>query len=283
MLVDSSFQVENGIGGGACPAGGVPPFQPELIAGTLNNSAGAYSPMDIHITRNDGEQEITGFSSQLPPGLTANLSGIPFCSEAEIALARTQDRRAGGSRTRRVPRRAKSGIPSSAPASASCSPTPPARCTWRARSKARRSRSSSITSREGRPVRPRDRRRAPAADINPETAAVSIPAGAADQIPHIINGIVDPRPRHPRLHRPQQLHDQPHQLRPANLLRDGHRRRRGPHEPRGQQPVTTNDPFQPANCQSLKFKPKFKVSTSGKTSKADGASLTAKLTYPTAP
>ena len=27
-------------------------------------------------------------------------------------------------------------------------------------------------------------------DINPETAAVSIPAGAADQIPHIIKGIV---------------------------------------------------------------------------------------------
>ena len=68
LLVSSSFQIENGIGGGPCPAGGVPPFHPGLIAGTLNNSAGSYSPMDIHITRNDGEQEITRFSSILPPG-----------------------------------------------------------------------------------------------------------------------------------------------------------------------------------------------------------------------
>ena len=37
---------------------------------------------------NGGEQEITGFASQLPPGLTGNLSGVQECSEADIALAR---------------------------------------------------------------------------------------------------------------------------------------------------------------------------------------------------
>ena len=41
-------------------------------------------------------------------------------------------------------------------------------------------------------------------------------------------------------------------------------------------------PFQVTNCALLGFKPGFKVSTSGKTSKADGASLTVKLTYPKA-
>ena len=89
LAVDSPpFAVEDGIGGGRCPADGVPPFHPALIAGTLNNSAGSYSSMDIHITRADGEQEITRFSSLLPPGLTANLSGIPFCTEADIETAR---------------------------------------------------------------------------------------------------------------------------------------------------------------------------------------------------
>jgi hypothetical protein len=39
--------------------------------------------------------------------------------------------------------------------------------------------------------------------------------------------------------------------------------------------------FQVGSCQSLKFQPNFKVSTSGTTSKADGASLTAKIVYPT--
>jgi hypothetical protein len=39
--------------------------------------------------------------------------------------------------------------------------------------------------------------------------------------------------------------------------------------------------FQVTNCQALGFKPNFTVSTSGKTSKANGASLDAKVTYPT--
>jgi hypothetical protein len=41
-------------------------------------------------------------------------------------------------------------------------------------------------------------------------------------------------------------------------------------------------PFQVGECRSLAFAPKFTVSTSGKTSKAHGASLTAKLSYPAA-
>jgi hypothetical protein len=39
-------------------------------------------------------------------------------------------------------------------------------------------------------------------------------------------------------------------------------------------------PFQVTNCASLKFEPKFAVSTSGKTSRADGASLHVNLSYP---
>jgi hypothetical protein len=40
--------------------------------------------------------------------------------------------------------------------------------------------------------------------------------------------------------------------------------------------------FQAANCATLAFKPAFKVSTSGKTSRSRGASLHVKLTYPRA-
>ena len=79
----SSFEITRGVGGGACPSGGVPPFDPQVISGTLSNVAGAYCPFYLRITRNDGEQEITRFSTVLPPGLTGNLSGIPFCPEAD--------------------------------------------------------------------------------------------------------------------------------------------------------------------------------------------------------
>ena len=69
-LTDTSppFQITSGFDGGACPAGGVPPFHPSFSAGTLDNNAGSYSPLEVRIIRDDGEQEITGFSSQLPPG-----------------------------------------------------------------------------------------------------------------------------------------------------------------------------------------------------------------------
>jgi hypothetical protein len=47
--------------------------------------------------------------------------------------------------------------------------------------------------------------------------------------------------------------------------------------------VTATSAFQTADCSSLKFSPTFKVSTSARTSKASGESLTAKLSYPEAP
>jgi hypothetical protein len=40
--------------------------------------------------------------------------------------------------------------------------------------------------------------------------------------------------------------------------------------------------FQVTNCAALKFQPKFTVATSGKTSRADGASLDARVTFPSA-
>ncbi len=42
-------------------------------------------------------------------------------------------------------------------------------------------------------------------------------------------------------------------------------------------------PFQATNCAALAFAPKLAASTSAKTSRANGASLTVKLTYPSAP
>ena len=54
-----------------------------------------------------------------------------------------------------------------------------------------------------------------------------------------------------------------------------------PSNPADGVPVAATAPFQAADCSSLAFKPKFSASTSGKTSRADGASLHVNLTYPT--
>ncbi len=86
----SIFLINTGVDGGPCPSGGSSPFAPGLLAGSLNPTAAAQTPFDLRMTRTDADQEITSYSATLPPGLLANLRGIPFCSEAAIDAARAR-------------------------------------------------------------------------------------------------------------------------------------------------------------------------------------------------
>jgi hypothetical protein len=81
------FPIRRGEAGGPCPEGGIPPFRPELMAGSINSAAGAYTPFYLRMTRTDAEQEITSYSASFPPGLLAKLAGVSRCSDAAIATA----------------------------------------------------------------------------------------------------------------------------------------------------------------------------------------------------
>jgi hypothetical protein len=83
----SEFTLDQGVGGGACPGSGPPPFSPNALDGSVNSNAGSYSPYYLRLTRADTEQEITSYSAVLPPGLTGKLTGVPYCSDAAIAAA----------------------------------------------------------------------------------------------------------------------------------------------------------------------------------------------------
>lgn len=80
--------IETGIERGPCPSGATPPFHPEVSAGGVNSNVNSYTPYFVHISRTDGEQEITSYSLVLPKGITGKLAGIPDCSDAAIAAAR---------------------------------------------------------------------------------------------------------------------------------------------------------------------------------------------------
>lgn len=79
--------VTRGVGAGACPSGGIPGFEPTFEAGSNNNNAGSYSPFYMRLTRKDGEQDMTKFSSILPPGVLGNLSGVAKCPDSALAIA----------------------------------------------------------------------------------------------------------------------------------------------------------------------------------------------------
>ena len=57
----------------------------------------------MRITRSDGEQDITRFSSVLPPGVLGRLAGIPFCPEAGIARAQSRQGPHGGAEEKSDP------------------------------------------------------------------------------------------------------------------------------------------------------------------------------------
>ena len=84
----SSFEITRGKGGGPCPPGGVPPFSPRFEAGSENNNAGSFSPFDMRLIREDGEQDMTKFSAILPPGVLGSLAGVSKCPDSAIATAK---------------------------------------------------------------------------------------------------------------------------------------------------------------------------------------------------
>jgi hypothetical protein len=94
LIGTSSFDLISGPAAGPCPPGGTPPFGPGLQAGTLNNTAGAYAPFYMRLTRRDGDQDITRFSATLAPGLSGKLAGIAKCADSSIAAAAAKTGRA---------------------------------------------------------------------------------------------------------------------------------------------------------------------------------------------
>jgi hypothetical protein len=265
-----------------CPSGGVPPFAPQVTAGTLNNAAGSYSPLDIKLSRNDGEQEITGFASQMPPGLTANLTGIPFCGEGEIQAAKAQT----GAEAEEHP-----ACPSGSEIGHSIAEAGVGTVLAQAPGRIYlggpyQGAPFSIVSVTAAKVGPFDLGTVVVhlpLFINPETAAVTVGSGSSNQIPHIIKGIVI-HVRNIRVYVSRaNFTENPTSCTPmsfgATVIGGG----ADPTNPADNTPATVTDPFQAAECASLKFEPKISVSTSGKTSKSQGASLTYKIAYPNVP
>ncbi len=70
----NSFQVNSG-----CTSG----FAPAFTAGSESPQAGGYSPFTLSLSRNDGEQGLSGVSVSLPQGLLGKLAGIPLCPDAQ--------------------------------------------------------------------------------------------------------------------------------------------------------------------------------------------------------
>ncbi len=283
---ESSFSIDHGPGGGPCP-GATLPFSPSVNAGATNIQAGAFSPLTVTMSRKDGEQNLKSIEAKLPPGLSGVLAGVELCPEPQaneglcgegskvgeatigVGVGNDPFTVTGGRFYLTGPYNGHGGC---TVGEAGCAPF-------------------GITFEVPAKAGPFDladtKNNHPPCDcvvvrgkieLNPQTAAITIttdPPGSPDSIPTSIEGIpLEIQHVNATTTRGN------FQFNPTNCskmtlsgtlqLSEG-----------GVSTIST--PFQVTNCAALKFEPKFSVSTAAKTSRAGGASLTAKLTYPNAP
>jgi hypothetical protein len=278
-----SFQIERGADGGACPSGGTPAFRPGLMAGTLNNSAGRYSPFNLRLTRTDAEQEFTHFSIKLPPGLVGKLAGIPFCPDAAIELARTREHSGGGGEELAAP---------SCPAASQVGRTLVGAGVGPSLTYVPGSvylagpyngSALSIVAITAARVGPFDLGTVvirEALRVNPETAEVFVDATGSDPIPHIIAGIpVHARDIRVYTDRPEFTLN-PTSCRPTSTASTVLGSGTDFATEADDQPFTVTSPFQAADCASLNFKPKLAISLKGGTKRNTHPALKAVVTYP---
>jgi hypothetical protein len=280
LTTSNAFDITSGPDHGPCPTGGLPPFRPGLLAGTVNNAAGTYSPFDVRITRNDAEQEITNFSIKLPPGIVGRLAGIPFCPDAAIAAAKARTGIHGGEEELAAP---------SCPAASEVGHTlvgagvgqvlvyVPGKVYLAGPYHGSPLSIVAVTAAKAGPFDLGTVVVRYALKINPETAEVFVDATGSDPIPHIIAGIpVRLRDIRAYVDRPDFV------LNPTNcaptstastVLGSG----LDFVSPGDDNPFVATSPFQAADCASLGYKPKLSLRLRGSTKRAGNPALRAVL------
>jgi hypothetical protein len=277
---NNAFDITSGPDRGPCPTGGLPPFRPGLIAGSINNAAGSFSPFNVRLTRNDAEQEITHFSIKLPPGELGKLAGVPFCSEAGIAQAKARTGIHGGEEELNNP---------SCPAASQVGTTlggagvgqvlvyVPGKIYLAGPYNGSAISIVAITAAKAGPFDLGNVVIREALQINPETGEVFVDARGSDPIPHIIAGVPV------RLKDIRAYVDRPDfALNPTDCTRTSTASTllgAGLDfvSEADDRPTTVSTPFQVADCAALPFKPKLALKLKGGTRRGAHPSLTAIL------
>jgi hypothetical protein len=90
-----NFQMVGGAGAGTCVKNAAAaPDAPRFEAGTVDPSAGIYSPFTLKLARDDGSAPLRSIDTTLPAGLLARLTGLAPCPDAALAGAATKSARA---------------------------------------------------------------------------------------------------------------------------------------------------------------------------------------------
>ncbi len=259
----STFDIVSGPNGSPCRS--PLPFAPSLTAGTSSIQAGGFTPFVMTMGREDGEQALQGVQLHMPLGVSGTLSNVKLCDEEQadagtcgpesligetivsVGVGGDPYTVKGGKVYITGPYKgAPFGLSIVNPAKAG--PFDLGKVIVRAK-----------------------------IDVNEETAALTVTTDNEGpyRIPTLIDGIpLQIKHVFVDVNRPgftfNATNCSPLQITGTLTSTEG-------------ATSALSVPYQATNCAVLAFKPQLTVSTSGKTSRAGGASLTVKLGYPAGP
>ena len=259
---ESPFNVDWDGKGGACPAS--MPFGPSFTAGTASSAAGSYSPLVLEFSRQDREQDLSTITVHTPPGLLGNLSGVPLCGEPQAAQGTCGEASLIGTTSAVVG-------PGEDPFTIT-----DGRVYLTGPYKGQPFGLSIVVPANAGPFHLGNVVVRASIAVDPHTAALTV---TTDALPQVVDSVPI------RLRKVVVDVDRPGFIfnatdctaRKVEATLSGLEGFTGTHG----SSASVASSYTANGCAGLAFKPKFAVSTSGKTSRAKGASLAVKLTYPT--
>jgi hypothetical protein len=269
-----SFSVSQSASGeGACPESAAEePAAFAFEAGTVSPIAGAYSPFVVRLKRADGTQELSGLDVALPQGLLGKLAGVQECSEAQLAVARSREREGGGAEELASPSCPAASEVGRVTVGAGAGLTPfytTGRAYLAGPYKGAPLSLAIITPAVAGPFDLGDVVVRVALHVDPYTAQIH---AVSDPLPHILDGIpLDIRSVALQMDRPNFT------LNPTNC--EAKQITAQATTVLGASAALQNR-FQVGECRKLAFKPKLRISLTGKTQRTGHPALKAVLTYP---
>lgn len=264
VFPSSSFTIDHGAGGGPCPPTPLP-FSPSLIAGSTSDQAGGFTNFSLLLQRPDDQQRISSLQFKLPSGLLGMLANVPLCPEPLAASGECPETsQIGHTVVEAGPGRYPLVVPQPG------QPPAPIYLTGGYRG-APYGLSIKVPLVVGPFVLQTQIVRAKI-EVDPRTAQLTV---TTDPMPQIIDGVpADLRTINAVIDHPRFM------INPTNCTPQSFS---GTATSIGGALAPISTPFQVGSCRSLGFSPTLRAKTSGKTSKANGASLSATLSYPSAP
>jgi hypothetical protein len=258
---EARFAITEGANGAPCPSNPLP-FTPSLIAGSTTDQAGGFTDFSLLLQAPDDQQRIEHLQFKVPEGLLGMISQVPLCGEPQA-----QDGTC--SSASQIGHTVVASGPGPYPLVVPQPGQPPAAIYLTGSYKGAPYGLSIVVPVHVGPFVLQTQIVRAKIEVDPLTAQITV---TTDPFPQVIDGIpTDLRTINAVVDRPGFMFN-PTNCNPMSFSGTAYSAQGA------SAPISSR--FQMGSCRALLFKPNFKVSTSGKTSRKNGASLDAKIVYP---